>query len=197
LQTQTSAQLRTIAFEAPGARLQAAHLALINNAVLAACDAKDGAADGVLRDPRACDFDPGVLQCPVGQAGDGCLTAAQVAALRKVYAGERTRDGAAASYPLEKGGESGWARFVPATGQGDPGGNSGGMHALRGPLLGNPAFDLARFTAADVTTVRSSWLAGVYEANRPDISAFTGRGGKLILWHGFNDPGPAPSTSTV
>lgn len=191
LQTQTSAQLRTIAFEAPGARLQAAHLALINNAVLAACDAKDGAADGVVRDPRACDFDPGALQCPVGQAGDGCLTAAQVAALRKVYAGERTRDGAVASYPLEKGGESGWARFVPATGQGDPGGNSGGMHALRGPLLGNPAFDLARFTADDVTTVRSSWLAGVYEANRPDISAFAGRGGKLILWHGFNDPGPS------
>ncbi|HUG73565.1 MAG TPA: tannase/feruloyl esterase family alpha/beta hydrolase [Steroidobacteraceae bacterium] len=59
------------------------------------------------------------------------------------------------------------------------------------PLLGNSAFDLARFTAGDVTTVRSSWLAGVYEANRPDISAFAGRGGKLILWHGFNDPGPS------
>jgi feruloyl esterase len=76
-------------------------------------------------------------------------------------------------------------------GAGDQGGNSGGMHALRGPLLGNPAFDLSRFTAQDVSTVRSSWLAGAYEANQPDISAFAGRGGKLILWHGFNDPGPS------
>jgi feruloyl esterase len=191
LQTQTSAQLRSNAFEASGARLQPAHLELLNKSALAACDAKDGNAGGVLRDPRACDFDPGNLQCAAGESGNACLTAAQVTALRSVYAGERARDGSIASYPLEKGGESGWARFVPATGAGDPGGNSGGMHALRGPLLGNPAFDLSRFTAQDVSTVRSSWLAGAYEANQPDISAFAGRGGKLILWHGFNDPGPS------
>ena len=26
----------------------------------------------------------------------------------------------------------------------------------------------------------------------PDIAAFVSRGGKLLLWHGFNDPGPSP-----
>jgi feruloyl esterase len=191
LQTQTSAQLRAIAFEAAGARLLPAHLELMNKAALAACDAKDGAADGVLRDPRACDFDPGTLQCAAGQSGEQCLTAAQVTAVRKVYAGERASDGPIASYPLEKGGESGWTGFVPATATGDPGGNSGGMYALRGPLLGNPTFDLSRFTAQDVRTVRSSWLASVYEANQSDISAYARRGGKLILWQGFNDPGPS------
>lgn len=191
LQTQTSAVLRTVAFEAPGARLLPAHLELVNRAVLAACDAADGAADGVLRDPRQCAFDPGALQCAAGQSGENCLTAAQVSALRRVYAGELTPDGSVASYPLEKGGETGWSRFVAATSAGDPGGNSGGLHALRGPLLGDPAFDLARFTAADVAKVRSSWLASVYEARQPDISAFASRGGKLILWHGFNDPGPS------
>lgn len=191
LQTQTSAQLRSLAFAAPGARLLPEHLPLLQNAVLAACDAQDGAADGVLRDPRACDFDPGVLQCKAGQSGASCLTPAQVAGVRKVYAGQLAADGSVAAWPLEKGGETGWLRFVPSTEPGEPGTNSGGMHALRGPLLGDPDFDLDRFTPDDVPELRASWLARTYEANDPDISAFTARGGKLLLWHGFNDPGPS------
>ncbi len=88
LQTQTSQQLRTVAFEQPGARLSPGQLTTLHNAVLGACDARDGAADGVLRDPRACDFDPAALQCAAGQSGDSCLSAAQVTAVRRVYAGE-------------------------------------------------------------------------------------------------------------
>lgn len=191
LQTQTSAQLRAVAFAAPGARLLPAHLSLVEKAVLAACDGADGAADGVLRDPRTCEFDPGVLQCRGGQGGESCLTAPQVTALRTVYAGQRTTDGSTAAYPLEKGGETGWARFVAVTGNADPGTTSGGMHALRGPLLGDPQFDLSTFTPQDVATVRSSWLAREYEAHSADLSAFRARGGKLLLYHGFNDPGPS------
>jgi feruloyl esterase len=192
LQTQTSAQLRALAFAAPGARLTNAHLALINKAVLAACDAKDGAADGVLRDPRACNFDPAVLACKAGQPADSCLAPPQVAAMQKVYAGEKTARGEVANYPVEKGGETGWARFIPATGAGDPGTNSGGMHALRGPLLGDPNFNMDGFTAETVAKVRTSWLAKTYEAKDSKISKFVSQGGKLILWHGFNDPGPSP-----
>jgi feruloyl esterase len=192
LQTQTSAQLRSLAFAAPGARLLPPHLDLIHKAVLGACDAKDGAADGVLRNPLACDFDPGVLQCKAGQSGETCLATAQVAALRKLYSGQKSSDGVVAAYPLEKGGETGWVRFVPSTEPGEPGTNSGGMYALRGPLLGDPAFDMDKFKPDDVPKVRSSWLASVYEAGKPDISTFTRLGGKLILWHGFNDPGPSP-----
>jgi Tannase and feruloyl esterase len=192
LQTQTSAQLRSEAFEAPGARLMPSQLKLLHDAVLAACDANDGAADGVLRDPRACKFDPGALQCAADRQGADCLGAAQVAAVRRVYAGQMAGDGSVAAYPLERGSETGWVRLVPATEAGDPGANSGGMYALRGPLLGNPAFDLSRFTADDVAKVRSSWLASVYEAANPDISEFVRRGGKLILYHGFSDPGPSP-----
>lgn len=191
LQTQTSAQLRSLAFAAPGARLDPAHLALIHGAVMEACDAADGAADGVLRDPRACDFDPGALQCSAGASAASCLSPAQVRAVRSIYAGQKASDGSTAAYPLEKGGEKGWVRFVPSTEAGDPGTNSGGMHALRGPLLGDPDFDLARFTPDDVPRLRESWLARTYEAKDPDISDFTARGGKLLLWHGFNDPGPS------
>ena len=34
---------------------------LFANAVVAACDEKDGVKDGIVNDPRACKFDPGVL----------------------------------------------------------------------------------------------------------------------------------------
>src|SRR5690606_1331718 len=58
-------------------------------------------------------------------------------------------------------------------------------------LLGDPDFDLERLTPNDVPRLRASWLGRTYEASNPDISAFTGWGGKLLLWHGFNDPGPS------
>jgi feruloyl esterase len=191
LRTQTTQTLRSVAFNQPGARLLPGHLKLINDTVLARCDAKDGAADGVLRDPRACDFDPGVLQCAKSQDPATCLSTAQIAAVRRVYKGETTASGAIASYPLEKGGEPGWASFAQGSAEGDWGTNSGGLQAFRGPLLGDPKFDLAGFAADDVHAVRSSAMAAMYDADDPDIAKFVRNGGKLILWHGTNDPGPS------
>ena len=188
-QTQTSALLRSVAFEAEGARLLPEHLELINTSVLAACDADDGAEDGILRDPRACEWEPSELQCMQGQVPETCLNPAQAAAVARVYEGE-IAGGAVASYPLEKGSETGWVRFVPSTEAGDPGTNSGGLYAFRGPLLGAD-FDWNTFTAETVADVRNSALAAVYEAGDPDISAYVANGGKLILWHGIYDPGPS------
>ena len=34
--------------------------------------------------------------------------------------------------------------------------------------------------------------ASFIEASDPDLSKFKARGGKLLLWHGWADPGPAP-----
>ena len=41
---------------------------VIHQAALNACDSKDGLKDGLIEDPRKCDFDPKVLLC---KAGDG------------------------------------------------------------------------------------------------------------------------------
>jgi len=66
-----------------------AKLKLIGDATLARCDAKDGLKDGLIDDPRKCDFDPArdVKQCAAGQDGDDCLTAAQAAAVTKIHHG--------------------------------------------------------------------------------------------------------------
>jgi feruloyl esterase len=46
--------------------------------VLEACDAQDGAKDGVLENPLACKFDPQVLACRQNSAPGSCLTPPQV-----------------------------------------------------------------------------------------------------------------------
>lgn len=189
--TQTTQTLRSVAFNQDGARLQPEHLTLIQTASLAACDAADGAEDGVLRDPRACDWDPRELICEPGESPVSCLSEAQAAAVRSVYEGERGAHGDIASYPISRGGEESWQFFVPASQEGEWGANSGGLYTFRGAVLGDPEFDITQFSAGDVATVRGSWMAEMYEANDPAIDAFVDNGGKLILWHGFNDPGPS------
>lgn len=191
LTVQTTALVRTQTFAAPGAGFTQDLLSRVNQAVLRACDAKDGAADGLLTDPRSCGWDPAEMQCKAGPSGSDCLNEAQVNALRTAYRGVQTLDGRVAAWPLERGGEAGWSFFIGVSGK-DPT-NGGGIGGLWGPILGDPNFDTARFDpAADLARVRSSEFARTYEANNPDLRAFAERGGKLLMWHGWNDPGPSP-----
>ena len=62
-----------------------AKYSLIHQAVLEACDLRDGVKDGVLEDPSRCAFDPKVLECK-GDDAVSCLTPAQVVAAQKIYA---------------------------------------------------------------------------------------------------------------
>ncbi len=63
-----------------------AEIRMLHRAVVAACDANDGLADGIITDPRTCAFEPKDLQCQGAKTPD-CLTAQQVAAVSAVYAG--------------------------------------------------------------------------------------------------------------
>jgi len=87
-------------------------LALLHAAVLKACDALDGVKDGILEDPRRCDFDPATIECKTADE-PGCLTAAQVQIVRVFYnrtVNPRTKE---EIYPgLERGGEPGWGQGV-------------------------------------------------------------------------------------
>jgi len=73
---------------APGAAIPASKLPAINKAVLAACDANDGLADGIIEDPSRCAFKPETLLCK-GAETDSCLTGPQVTALNKLYDGPK------------------------------------------------------------------------------------------------------------
>jgi len=191
LQVQTSAVLRNNGFSAPGASFNTDQLKLVQDAVLAQCDAEDGLADGLVGDPRACSFDPAALSCKAQGASGDCLNDAQVRALGTMYDGIRASDGSWAQLPMSKGSEEGWSMFV-ATGGAEDQTRGGGIFGLTALLFGRDSFDYARMTPSDVLTARSSAFAGTYEAKDADLSDFFARGGKLLMWHGEGDPGPSP-----
>jgi feruloyl esterase len=161
---------------------------LFANAVVAACDQRDGVKDGIISEPRACKFDPAVLACKAADSPD-CLTAAQVENASRAY-GPVTLTSGAVVYPGRSPGfETGWR--IPTPGA---------------PL--NPLFtDMVRFVGRqdpnwDPTTFNLETdlalalkQAGFVEANDPDLAKFKARGGKLLLYHGWADPGPAPENT--
>src|ERR1035437_2000678 len=58
------------------------------------CDAKDGLKDGIIDDPRRCDFEAArdLPKCEAGAYRPDCFTPAQIGTLEKIY-GEDTSAG--------------------------------------------------------------------------------------------------------
>src|SRR5215510_3298951 len=81
-ESQVSLQVEML--KEPSGILPPNKLTLFANAVMAACDEKDGVKDGIISDPQMCKFDPAVLMCKAGDGAD-CLTASQVASARNAY----------------------------------------------------------------------------------------------------------------
>ena len=71
-----------------------ADLALVARGITAACDAADGAVDGMVLRPEACRFDPKTLRC-AGEKNTNCLTSEQVGSLERAFGGPRTSSGRA------------------------------------------------------------------------------------------------------
>ena len=172
-------------------------LPILHKAVVAACDKIDGLEDGLIADPRQCKFDPATAQCAAGQDSAACLTAAEVDAARKLYAGPRDEAGV----PLTLGGpqpgsELSWAGvFVPRSAADVPFSQRIVLDALRGVIFEtNPpeSYGINDFAFDRATFTRATALHGLYGATDPDISRFASGGRKLILWHGWSDQHISP-----
>jgi len=164
--------------------LPAAKLTVVHDAVLAKCDLLDGVKDGLLDNPTRCTFDPKEIECRSGDAPN-CLTAPQVEAVRKIYAGPTNpRTSERIWSPLYRGSELDWSFFTESAA---PIGIA--TSTLRDAILKDPAFDY-RTTAVDfdrhVALADRSDIARV-NASNPDISAYVRQGGKLILSGGWNN----------
>jgi feruloyl esterase len=167
---------------------------VLHRAAIEACDRIDGLEDGIIADPRACQFDPSVVECPSGADRPDCLTAAQVAAARKIYAVPAASDGRAL-YPgsMPVGSESPWADGITA-----PAGQRAiaeGYASYRRYLDRNVALDSSmrdwQIDAATLAELKAS-LGTIYDSTDPDLTEFRERGGKLILWHGWADQAIPP-----
>src|ERR1700689_1591861 len=91
---------------------------LLADSITKSCDEKDGLKDGMILNPEACHYDPVVIECN-GAKTDTCLTAQQVGALQKAFAGPKDSRGnpVYARFPWEGGylqGAGGpFASFLP------------------------------------------------------------------------------------
>ncbi len=167
--------------------LTADRLPLIHDAVLAACDARDGLKDGVLQDPRACTWDPGAIACNDGASTAACLSAAEVTVVRKIYSGATTSSGKALYFGMPRGSEDQWSMLINI-------GNPPGSGAIGDSLMRNGAFfDFpgANYSVMDFDYDRDpprlAVMERLYSVLNPDLRKFKAAGGKLISFHGWND----------
>ena len=97
-------------------------LTILNDAVLAQCDAKDGIRDGVVDAPLACGFDPARdladKMCASGVDGDDCFTPAQLQTIKDFYSGPYDSAGASVLKGRALGSELGWTEYMPHAGNG-------------------------------------------------------------------------------
>jgi hypothetical protein len=188
----------------PSTGFTTAERQLVSNAVLAKCDALDGATDGLIQDTKTCqatfDLARDVPTC-VGARDGTCLSAAQKTGIAKLFAGATTSGGTKiySSWPYDGGlGTAGWSFWkftVPAIL------DSGALAFIWQVPPANPAtFNGPNFAATtnidalyaaiqatNATYVENS-LSFMTPPHPTDLSALKNRGAKVMIYHGTSDP---------
>ena len=179
---------------------------LVSKAVLGKCDALDGSTDGLIQDTTACqavfDLNRDVPTCTGGRDGT-CLSTAQKTGIAKLFSGVTTSSGAKvyASFPYDAGlGTNGWASWkfseslnrdsgavayiwqVPPTTE--------PLATFNGPSfsLNSDVSTLVNMINATNATYTESALSFMTPPNPSNLSAVKGRGAKVMVYHGTNDP---------
>lgn len=184
------------------AQVTAAKLALLAERVMAKCDAIDGLKDGLIDDPRKCDFNPvrDVPACSAGADDSDCLTAAQAAAIAKVYSGPISNGkpffpgfmpGSEAVLPSPGGGpgSSAWMNLILSA---QPGAKPADFNLAEGTIRflvfkpPQPDYDYKTFDYDRDIHLLDDWSKQA-DATNPDLSKFRKRGGKLMLTYGWAD----------
>ena len=147
---------------------------LVVDRLLQACDALDGAEDGLVFALQDCEFDPAVLACS-GDRDDACLTMEQVAAVKVVMGEKRASDGRQVypGYFYDTG--------IIAT-RGLPG-------LLAGAVIPEEVSQEGPFDIDVAAAAASNARAWAGDTNGwTNLSTFQGHGSKLIFFHGVSDP---------
>lgn len=216
------AAMQKAQFSSPAAYIPATLLPAVDAAIRASCDAVDGVKDGLIQNPARCSFKPEAMLCKTAGQAD-CLTAAQAATLRTYLS--PVRDGAGRAIypgmsPSDVSGPRGiqsWtvgatapdfsAPLAPwgADPTAPPSGWSYTRDSLaywlqRGPGVAIKDFDVDPVSgvagAAAIQAVDAAYAEGVTH-DPARLRAFVQQGRKLIMYHGFSDPGISPFRTTA
>lgn len=191
---------------------------LIESSYLEMCDEQDGLKDGILNDPRQCNFDVATLLCK-NKKNDNCLSREQLAAVKTIYGGPKDSKGKPLFYGFSFGGETalgGWTRWLTGglkyqsnleefqggveTGNFDAAVSpsafySFGNGVMRYFVYNDPEWSYTNYNY-DRLKKDSERIAETLNATNPDLSAFRKRGGKLIIYSGWSDAA-APAEAVI
>jgi hypothetical protein len=201
--------------------LPAAKVALLGTLILQQCDGLDGIVDGIVDDPRECDFTPAddLPRCRHDVDGPACFTRAQVTALQKIHEGPRSngqRIGPKFYFSGVEGYSYGdafgvgvdildfsyWVSGFPGVPSLYPDLFDVGMPSfayfielnnLRYLAFSDPTYLLQNFDYDNTTDVSAyvNALAAQWTST-PNLGTFAGQGRKLIEWHGWGDSNANP-----
>jgi feruloyl esterase len=188
----------------PSTGFTVAERTLVSNAVLAKCDALDGATDGMVQNTQACqaafDLNRDVATC-TGARDGSCLSAAQKTAIGGLFAGATTATGARiyASFPYDAGlATTDWASWKfssPSTRDAGAVGLVFQAPPENAATFAGAAFvrdgDLAAMLAkvgATSGVYTESALSFMVPPNPTDLATLKNRGAKLMVYHGTSDP---------
>jgi hypothetical protein len=173
------------------------------NAVLARCDALDGATDGLVQDTTACqrtfNLQTDVATC-TGERNGSCLSAAQKSAIGPIFAGAVNSQGTKfyASFPYDSGHagndvafwdftaplvlDSGGVGLIWGVPPADPASFVGPAFAL-----GTPIDTMLASVAATNAAYPESALSFMQPVNPTNLAALKNRGAKVMVYHGVSD----------
>jgi hypothetical protein len=162
----------------------------IAHAVNAACDAGDGVADGIVNDPRLCHFKPVGLLCR-GNEADDCLTKPQVAALEKLYGGARDSGGGRifpGFLPGAEDGNGGWGLWITGAAPGKGLLFYFGVGFFANMVYGKADWDYRHANLDQLVKAADTGFSKILNATDTNLKSFASHGGKLVIYHGWNDP---------
>ena len=174
----------------PATRIPQEKYPAIHQAVLASCDGVDGLKDGLIDDPTRCKFDARVLACKDAD-GPSCLTPQQVQSVNIVLGPAKSARTGAEIFPgYQPGTELQWGRLIGGTEPYDT-----ALDQFR-MVFNDPKWDWRTFDVDRDLARAEEDLKGLLTSIDPkSMSAFFGRGGKLLTYHGWSDQDIAPLAS--
>jgi len=198
----------TQASQAPGGFIPPVKGKLLTEAVMRQCDALDGARDGLISNPSACQFDPATLRCPGGgETASTCFSDAQLNTIVTAATPLDTRYDLAngirsvPGYAILAGTDFFGATYYSLGASAQQAADESLTFAVSSPFYylatNTTQYAIARdrnmtalrFNPVDPgpLTARTQAVSALWDATTTDLSAFERRGGKIILQHGLAD----------
>lgn len=162
----------------PGPLLSEAERTMVIDALMTRCDGLDGAVDGLLFNPRACNFDPRVIACDSGDSTASCLAPEKAEAIHMAMQG-----------PTDSRGIQVYPGFEYDPGIDDAGfGLPGILASTNNPPEGAGSTGVLDIDIdAEVMAAQRQHLV-MGETLSVLMSSFADNGGKQIFFHGAADP---------